>query len=135
MEYNKLEQVALETSPAHSWVIASFENGTRFRNDPRPPEETGLWTWTCSACGFTGQAISSANPPVHSPSCVSRSTRRGKISDRFRSFLGGREVPAEKKWRFENLLLWMDRYQEEDFPIPPHWVSEALEIMAGAPGQ
>lgn len=72
----------LEAPPAHSWVIASFENGMRFQHDPRPFTETGLWTWTCSACGFTERSISSVDPPTHSPSCVSRSTRRGKISER-----------------------------------------------------
>ncbi len=114
---------------AHSWVLASFQNGVRLGHDPRPPEETGLWTWTCSACGFTDQAIGSVVPPANSPACVSRSARPGKISERFRSFLSGREVSDQNKCRFENLLCWMDRYQEEDFPIPPHWVSEALAIM------
>lgn len=116
--------------PAHSYVLVSFENGVRFKHDQRPSEETGLWTWTCSACGLTEQTISQFAPPADPRTCPGRAPARGKISDRFRLFLGGREVLAEKKVRFENLLCWMDRYQEADFPIPPHWVSEALEIMA-----
>lgn len=118
--------------PAHSYVLASFENGVRFQHDLRPPEETGLWTWTCSACGLTEQTISQFAPPADPRACPGPAPARGRLSDRLRSLVGDRIIPAEKNWRWENLLCWMDRYQREDFPIPPHWVAEALEIIAGA---
>ncbi len=134
MELTRPDEALRESSQpnGHRWVIASFENGTRFKYDSRPPEETGLWTWTCSACGYTEQAISQLVPPAGSTVCPGQAPARGRLSDRLRSLIGDRIIPAEKSWRWENLLCWMDRYQREDFPLPPHWITEALEIAAGA---
>ena len=128
MEHSQVDGLFSESRP-HRWVIVFFENGARFKLDPRPPEEVGLWTWTCSACGFTEQTISQLAPPVGAPECPGRAAG-GSLSDRFRSLMGSRQVPAESVERFENLLRWMDLYQREKFQVPLHWIAEVLGIMA-----
>lgn len=122
----------------HDWRIVGFEPGFRREGDPRFAEEAGTLVWACSLCGSIVRSIASQPPAHRAKNCIPplpQPLPRRWLSEIFRSMVGDHKVATDKSQRFDRLLSWMDLYQEDGVPIPPHWVSEALEIMTEGPSE